>query len=145
MLETQVKESLKTAMKAKDAAKMTALRGILSAFTTLNTSGKEVTEELRLKELQKLVKQRKESADIFQENDRIELYEKEIFEISIIEEFLPKQMTEDEIRSEVELVIQETGATSMREMGKVIGIVTKKLVGRADGKTISTIAKSLLS
>lgn len=144
-LEIQVMESIKDAMKAKDANTLTALRGIKAAFLTLNTSGKEITEDIRMKELQKMVKQRQESATIFSENDRNELAEKELFEISIIEKFLPQQLSEAEIEIEVKLAINETGATSIREMGKIIGIVSKKLVGRADGKKISEITKNILA
>jgi hypothetical protein len=144
-LETQVMDSMKEAMKSKDAETLGALRGIKAAFQTLNTSGKEVTEEVRMKELQRMVKQRQESAVIFKEADRAELYDKEVFEISVIEKFLPKQMSEAEVEAEVMLAITETGASSIREMGKVIGVVSKKLVGKADGKTISDIAKKLLA
>jgi len=144
-LETQVMESMKESMKSKDADTLSALRGIKAAFMNLNTSGKEITEDTRLKELQRMVKQRQESADIFHKNDRMELYSKEMFEISVIERFLPKQLSEDEIEVEVKSAIAETGATSIKEMGKVIGFVSKKLVGVADGKTISDIAKKLLA
>jgi len=144
-LETQVMESMKEAMKSKDAETLGALRGIKAAFLTLNTSGKEITEDVRMKELQRMVKQRQESATIFNENNRKELADKEIFEISVIEKFLPKQMSEAEIEAEVKSAINETGATSIREMGKVIGLVSKKLIGKADGKTISDIAKKMLA
>jgi uncharacterized protein len=144
-LETQVMDSMKDAMKSKDADTLSALRGIKAAFMTLNTSGKEITEDTRLKELQRMVKQRQESADIFHKNDRMELYSKEMFEISVIERFLPKQLSESEIEVEVKSAITETGATSIKEMGKVIGLVSKKLVGVADGKTISDITKKLLA
>lgn len=144
-LETQVMDSIKEAMKSKDSKTLGALRGIKAAFLTLNTSGKEITEDVRMKELQRMIKQRQESAAIFSENDRKELADKELFEISVIEKFLPKQMSESEIEAEVMLVITETGATSIREMGKIIGLVSKKLIGKADGKTISDIAKRVLA
>ena len=145
MLETQIMDSMKEAMRSKDTETLGALRGIKAAFQTLNTSGKEVNEEVRMKELQRMVKQRQESADIFKGANRTELYEKEVFEISVIEKFLPKQMTEAEIQIEVELAITETGAKSIQEMGKVVGMLTKKFVGKASGKTISDIAKRLLA
>ena len=144
-LETKVMESMKEAMKAKDSETLNALRGIKASFLTLNTSGKEVTEDIRLKELQRMVKQRQESAAIFAQNGRNELAEKEMFEISVIEKFLPKQMSESEIEAEVKASIAEVNATSIKEMGKVIGLVSKKLIGKADGKTISDIAKKCLA
>lgn len=144
-LETQVMDSMKEAMKSKDTETLSALRSIKAAFLTLNTSGKEITEDVRLKELQRMIKQRQESASIFNQNGREELANKEMFEISVIEKFLPKQLTDDEIEAEVKLAITETGATSIQQMGKVIGIVSKKLVGRADGKKISDIVKKSLA
>ena len=144
-LETKVMESMKEAMKAKDSETLNALRGIKASFLTLNTSGKEVTEDIRLKELQRMVKQRQESAAIFAQNGRNELAEKEMFESSVIEKFLPKQMSESEIEAEVKAAIAEVNATSIKEMGKVIGLVSKKLIGKADGKTISDIAKKCLA
>jgi hypothetical protein len=144
-LETQVMDAMKEAMKSKDSETLNALRGIKASFLTLNTSGKEVTEDVRMKELQRMVKQRQESATIFTQNGRNELAEKELFEISVIEKFLPKQMTEAEIEAEVKAAIAEVNATSIKEMGKVIGLVSKKLIGRADGKTISDLAKKCLA
>jgi uncharacterized protein YqeY len=144
-LETQVMDAMKQAMKSKDSDTLNALRGIKASFLTLNTSGKEVTEDIRMKELQRMVKQRQESASIFTQNGRNELAEKELFEISVIEKFLPKQMSEDEIEAEVKAAISEVNATSIKEMGKVIGLVSKKLIGKADGKTISDIAKKCLA
>jgi uncharacterized protein YqeY len=144
-LETQVMDAMKEAMKSKDSERLNALRGIKASFLTLNTSGKEVTEDIRMKELQRMVKQRQESATIFTQNGRNELAEKELFEISVIEQFLPKQMTEAEIEAEVKAAIAEVNATSIKEMGKVIGLVSKRLIGRADGKTISDLAKKCLA
>lgn len=144
-LETQVTESIKTAMRAKDSEALDALRAIKAAFLNLNASGKEVTEETRLKSLQSLVKQRNDSASIFKEQNREDLYKKEVFQISVIEKFLPQKLSDIEVEEEVKLAITESGATSIKEMGKVIGIVSKKLVGQADGKVISEIVKKLLS
>ena len=149
MLETQIMDSMKEAMRSKDTETLGALRGIKAAFQNLNTSkelmGKEITDEIRMKELQRMVKQRNESAEIFKGANRTELYNKEVFEISVIEKFLPKQMTEAEIQIEVEAAIAETGAKLIQEMGKVVGPLTKKLIGRASGKAISDIAKRLLA
>ena len=144
-LETQVMESLKAAMRAKDEDALRAIRGIKATFQTLNTSGKDITEDDRLKSLQTMVKQRNESAKMFKDNNRMDLYDKEVSEIAIIEKFLPKQLSESEIENEVRLAITETGATSIREMGKVIGYVTKKLVGQVDGKIVSDTVKKLLA
>lgn len=144
-LEQQINDSIKESMKSKDSDTLNALRGIKAAFLTLNTYGKEITEDVRLKELQRMVKQRQESATIYKNNNRIDLYDKEIFEINVIEKYLPKQLSEDEIEIEVKLTISENNATNIKEMGKIIGIVSKKLVGKADGKIISNIVKKLLS
>ena len=148
-LETQLSESIKEAMRAKDSNKLTALRSIRAAFLNLKTSeefaGKEVPEEYRLKALQKMIKQRNDSADIFKGANRSELYEKEIFEISIIENFLPKKMTDAEVEIAVKEAIAETGALSVKDMGKVMGLLTKNLAGRADNKTVSNFVKQHLS
>ena len=148
-LETQVNDSIKESMKNKDLNTTNALRSIKAVFLNLNSSdkfvGKEITDELRLKELFKMVKQRNESADIYQKNNREDLYLKEKFEISVIEKFLPKQLSTEEITNEVKLVITEMGAKDIKEMGKVMGVVSKKLIGKADNKVISDVVKQLLS
>ena len=144
-LELQISESMKVAMKAKDADTLMALRGIKATFLNLNTTGKEVTEDIRLKALMGMVKQRNDSAAIFKDSNRLDLYEKEKFQISVIERFLPKKMTEEEVEAEVRAAITEVGATSIKEMGKVIGLVSKKLVGKADGKVISDLTKKILA
>ncbi len=148
-LETQISESLKEAMKAKDSVKLTAIRAIKTAFSNLKTSeefaGKDVPEEARLKALQKLVKQRNDSAEIYKGANRTELYNQEISEISIIEQFLPKKMSDEEIETSVKEAIAQIGAKSPQDMGKVMGVLTKSLAGKADNKTVSTLVKKLLS
>ena len=146
-LEQKVMAQLKEAMKAKDQLKMEALRAIKSAILLEKTKGgqKELSEADEMKLLQKLVKQRKESADIYLQQNRKDLAEVELKQAEVIEAFLPEQMSEEEIENEVKKIIAETGASSMRDMGKVMGIATKKMAGRADGKMISGIVKKLLS
>ena len=136
---------IKSAMLQKNASRLRALRSIKSQLDLLNSSGKEVTEEMQLTALQRMVKQRKESADIYKTNGREDLYVVEIEDISVIEEFLPKQLSTDEIKQMISEIITETGATYIREMGKVMGVASKKLSGKADNKIVSEIVKSLLS
>ncbi len=135
-------------MKSKDQTSLRALRAIKSAIILQKTqkgSSEEISNDDELKILQKLVKQRKDSADIYQDQDRMDLAQPELDEIKIIEQFLPEAMSEEEIENEVKKVIDETGAEGMKDMGKVMGIVTKKLMGKADGKTISTIVRNNLN
>ena len=147
-LENKIMTSMKESMKSKDQTSLRALRAIKSAIIVHKTqkgSSDEITNEDELKILQKLVKQRKDSADIYQTQGRMDLAQPELDEIKIIEQFLPEAMSEDEIESEVKKVIDQTGAEGMKDMGKVMGIVTKKLMGKADGKTISTIVRNNLN
>jgi len=135
-------------MKSKDQTSLRALRAIKSAIILQKTqkgSSEEISNDDELKILQKLVKQRKDSADIYQDQDRMDLAQPELDEIKIIEQFLPEAMSEEEVENEVKKVIDETGAEGMKDMGKVMGIVTKKLMGKADGKTISTIVRNNLN
>lgn len=146
-LQQQVMEQMKTAMKAKDKVALESLRAIKSALLLARTetaSADEMTEEEEIQLVQKLVKQRKDSAAIFIEQGRNDLAEPELAQIAVIEQFLPEQLGEDEIEKVVLEVIEITGASGMKDMGKVMGMVSKKLAGRADGKTISTIVKSKL-
>ena len=139
---------MKESMKSKDQTSLRALRAIKSAIILQKTqkgSSEEISNDDELKILQKLVKQRKDSADIYQDQDRMDLAKPELDEIKIIEQFLPEAMSEEEIENEVKKVIDETGAEGMKDMGKVMGIVTKKLLGKADGKTISTIVRNNLN
>lgn len=141
-------EAMKAAMKAKDSQSLEALRSVKSALLLAQTetgSGKTLTEEEEIKLLQKQVKQRKDSAAIYKEQNRADLAEPELAQAEVIAQFLPKQLSEAEVRETVKQVIDETGATSMADMGKVMGLVTAKLAGKADGKTISTAVKSILS
>lgn len=139
---------MKAAMKAKDSAKLEALRAVKSAILLANTesSSKDgLTEEEELKLLQKLVKQRKESAQIYKEQGREDLAEPELKQAEVIEQFLPEQLSEAEIEAKVDEIIAKTGATGMQDMGKVMGMATAELAGKADGKTISTIVRKKLS
>ena len=147
-LEEKVMTDLKTAMLAKDEKSLRSLRAIKAAIINLKTSegfGGEVTEDDEIKLLQKLVKQRKESLEIFEKQNRNDLAQKEREEIGIIEKFLPKQMSEAELKEVVAAIIKETGAASQADMGKVMGMANKKLGGKADGKTIAAIVKELLA
>lgn len=139
---------LKTAMLAKDEKALRSLRAIKAAILLAKTSeggGGELKEDDETKLLQKLVKQRKDSLEIYQQQNRTDLAQKEQEEIEIIEKFLPKQLSADELKAEVSAIINEVGASSPADMGKVMGAATKKLAGKADGKTISALVKELLS
>lgn len=147
-LENKIMNAMKESMKLKDQTSLRSLRAIKSAIIVHKTqkgSSDEITNEDELKILQKLVKQRKDSADIYQTQGRIDLAQPELDEIKVIEQFLPEAISEDEIESEVKKVIDQTGAEGMKDMGKVMGIITKKLMGKADGKTISTIVRNNLN
>jgi uncharacterized protein len=147
-LEQKIMGELKTAMLAKDEKALRSLRAIKAAILLAKTSegaGGELKEDDEIKLLQKLVKQRKDSLEIFEQQNRTDLAQKEKEEIEIIEKFLPKQLSADELRSEVAAIISEVGASSPADMGKVMGAATKKLAGKADGKTISALVKELLS
>lgn len=147
-LQQDIMTALKTAMKAKDQTALTALRAVKSAILlaqTENGAKEELTEEQELKILQKLVKQRKDSAVIFQSQDRNDLADPELAEAEVIRQFLPEAMNEEDIAKIVEATIAKVGAVGMKDMGKVMGMVSKELAGQADGKTISNIVKEKLS
>ena len=146
-LEQKVMEALKQAMREKDAVKLAALRAIKSAILLEKTKGKgsELSQADEMKILQKLVKQRKESAEIYRAQNRPDLEQEELAQMEVIAAFLPEPLSEDEMRAQVEQIIAQTGASSMKDMGKVMGLATQKLAGRADGKQIAAIVKSLLS
>jgi uncharacterized protein YqeY len=144
-LEEKINADIKSAMLAKESAKLEALRAIKSAILLLKTSPEGYTDETELKALQKMVKQRKETADVYKTQNRADLAEVELSQAAVIEAYLPKQMSEDEIRAEVAKAITSVGASSPADMGKVMGVVTKQLAGKADGKVISAIVKELLS
>lgn len=142
-----INEDIKQAMRDKSKDKLEALRAVKTAFTLAKTSGSgkaELTDDEEIKIMQKLVKQRNESAAIYSDQNRPELAEKELKEVVFIEAYLPAQMSEEEIRKVVQEIITEANATSMADMGKVMGISTKKLSGKADGKIISGIVRELL-
>lgn len=147
-LEQNVMAQLKDAMKAKDEAGLRGLRAIKAAILLAKTSevgSGEITADDEIKLLQKLVKQRKDSLDIFRQQNRADLAQKEEEEIAIIEKFLPKQMDAEELKTIIAGIITETGASSPADMGKVMGVASKQLAGQADGKTISAVVKELLS
>lgn len=143
-MKEKVLSEIKSAMLQKQPGRLRALRSIKSQLDLLNSSGKEVTEEMQLTALQKMVKQRKESADIYRANNREDLLIVEMEDIVVIEEFLPKQLSKEEIEVEVKKIISNIGATSIKEMGKVMGMASKALSGKADNKIISEIIKSTL-
>lgn len=147
-LEKQIMDQMKTAMKSKDSVALQALRSIKSAILlakTENGAASELTEDQEMKILQKQVKQRKDSATIFVEQGRQDLADPELAEAAIIEQFLPEALSDEEIEKVVLSTIEKVGATSMKDMGKVMGIVSKELAGQADGKTISTMVKRSLA
>ena len=145
-LEQKINEGIKTAMLAKDKVRLEALRAVKAAILMAKTAEKaqELDETAEIKMLQKLVKQRRETADIYSQNNRPELAEKELSEATVIEEFLPQQLSEAEITEAVTLAIAQTGASGIKDMGKVIGMVSKQLAGKADGRLISEIVKKTL-
>lgn len=144
-LEEKINPELKAAMLAKDEAALRALRAVKSAILLAKTSGGGlISPEDEMKMLQKLVKQRKESVEIYQNQNRADLAKSEIEEIAIIEKFLPKQMGEDEIREELKKIIAQVGATSAADMGKVMGAASKHFAGKADNKVVSQLIKQIL-
>ncbi len=147
-LQERVMEAMKTAMKAKDTQSLEALRAVKSALLLAQTetgSKADLTEDEELKLLQKQVKQRKDSAAIYKQQNRPDLAEPELIQAKVIEQFLPQQLSEEEVSKIVDQIIAETGASSMADMGKVMGLASAKLAGKADGKTISTVVKARLS
>jgi uncharacterized protein YqeY len=145
-LEKQINDQLKTAMLAKDEKSLRALRAIKAAILLAKTAegAGELSEADELKMLQKLVKQRRDSEEVFRQQNRLDLAVKEAEEIEVIERFLPKALTEDELRAALQQIITETGASSPADLGKVMGLATKQLAGKADGKAISAMVKSML-
>lgn len=147
-LQTKVMDALKEAMKAKDTIALESLRAIKSAILLAKTeagAAAELAEEEELKLLQKLVKQCKDSAALYAQQGRNDLAEPELAQVAVIEKFLPKQLSEAEVTEAVKAIIAEVGATSAKDMGKVMGVATKQLAGKTDGKVISAIVKSLLA
>jgi len=147
-LQTQIMEEIKTAMRAKDTVALESLRSIKSELLLAQTasgSKEEISEEEEVKLLQRLVKTRKESARIFTEQNRPDLAEPEMAQIAVIEKFLPAQLSDEEVEAVVAKIIAETGASGIASMGKVMGLASAQLGGTAEGKTISTIVKKLLT
>jgi hypothetical protein len=148
MLEQEINQEIKAAMLAKNQVRLRGLRAIKAALLLAKTekgASEDLTEEAETKVLQKLSKQRKESAEIYKSQSREDLYTIEIEELEVIESFLPKQMSAQEVEAEIKQVIATSGATSIKDMGKVMGLANKQLAGKADGKMISEIVKQLLS
>lgn len=147
-LAEKINEDLKKTMLAKDKRKLEALRAIKSALLLAKTgkdiSSGEIPEELELQLLQKLVKQRRESAEVYKQQNRNDLAEEELYQAEIIETYLPEQMDDETLRQKIQAIVDETGATDLKDMGRVMGRATKELAGKADNKRISTIVKEVL-
>nr|WP_297163498.1 GatB/YqeY domain-containing protein [uncultured Dysgonomonas sp.] len=144
----RVSEDIKDAMRAKDKIKLEALRGAKKEFIEAKTAkggDGELADDAAIKILQKMVKQRRDSADIYKSQDRPELAEKELAEIAVLEHYLPKQLSEQELEAKLKEIIASVGAASAADMGKVMGVATKQLAGLAPGKAISDTVKKLLS
>lgn len=144
----KITDDIKSAMKAKDKLTLETLRAIKKELIELKTSkgsSGEVTEDEAVKVMQKMVKQRNDAAAIYEKQGRADLAEKELAEVKVINRYLPEPMTPEEIEKAIKEIIARTGASSMKDMGKVMGLATKKLAGKADGKEISAIVRSLLS
>ena len=148
-LEQLINDDIKAAMLAKDKPTLEALRAvkaaILLAKTDKGTSGEGMEEGVEMKILQKLVKQRRDSAEIFKQQARADLAADELFQLSVIEKYLPAQMSEEEITKVISAVIAQSGATSIKDIGKVMGMASKQLAGKADNKIISELVKKLLN
>jgi len=146
-LEEKINADIKSAMLAKEKEKLEALRAVKSAVLLAKTEkvGAELSDDVEIKLLQKLVKQRRESALIYIQQNRPELAETETFQADIIEKYLPAQLSPEEVRVVLQEIAAELGAVSVKDMGKVMGAATQKLAGRADGKLISTLVKEILS
>ena len=145
-LESKIMPDLKAAMKSKDQAALRAIRAIKAAILLTKTdgSGKELDEAGEIKMVQKLIKQRQDSLDIFNKQGRDDLAVIEKEEIEVLQRYLPKQLSVDELKPMIQKIISDTGATGMKDMGKVMGMATKQLAGQADGKTVSGLVKELL-
>ncbi len=148
MLQQKIDQNIKAAMLSKNEISLRSLRAIKAALLVAKTekgASDILSEEAEIKVLQKLVKQRRESADIYKAQNRNDLYQIEVDELQVIETYLPKQLNRDEINAEVQEIIVASGASGIKDMGKIIGMANKQLAGKADGKTISEIVKKLLS
>lgn len=143
----KVNDDIKTAMKAREKDKLEALRAVKSAFLLAKTesSNKDLSEDHELKIVQKLVKQRRESAEVYKSQNRLDLHDKEAFEADVISGYLPEQLSESELEQELTKIIEQVGASGPQDMGKVMGSATKQLGGKADGKAIAAKVKELLA
>ena len=144
----QVNAGIRAAMLARDKVRLGALQGIKAEFLLIKTqpgNGGEVSDDNALKALMKMAKQRKESAALYAENGRQELADEELAQAAVIEEFLPKMMSAEELEAAVKEIIAATGATTMKDMGKVMGVATKQLAGKAEGKAINALVRQLLA
>lgn len=145
MIEDKINSEIKAAMLAKNTSRLEALRGMKSVVLLLKTSPEGLTEDTAVKALQKEMKKRKETAELFQQQGRNDLAEVELFQAGVFQEFLPQLMNEDQLVIELQKIIQQLGASSSADMGKVMGAATKALAGKADGKMISEVVKKLLA
>ncbi len=143
--EEKINGDIKTAMLAKDSKKLEVLRAIKNVVIILKTSPEGISDDSIMKSIQKEVKKRKESADIFTQQNRADLAEVELYQASVMEEYLPKQMSEAEIKTELEKIIAQVGASSPADMGKVMGAASKAFSGKADNKIVSQLVKDILS
>lgn len=145
-LEERINSDLKTSMKAKDKAAVRTIRSIKNAILLQQTdgSGQELTEEMEIKMIQKLIKQRQDSLDIYVKQNREDLAVTEREEIEVLQRYLPEQMSEEDLKAFISGLIEKVGATSMKDMGKVMGMASKELAGKADGKTIASMVKAAL-
>ena len=143
-IEEKINGDIKTAMLAKDAKRLEALRAIKSAILLLKTSPEGFTEETAMKAIQKEVKKRKESADLYTQQNRADLAEVEVYQAGVLEGYLPQQLSEAEIKTQLQALITSVGATSAADMGKVMGAATKHFAGKADNKVVSQLVKQLL-
>jgi uncharacterized protein YqeY len=143
----KINEDIKAAMKAREKEKLEALRAVKAAFiiAKTETGATEIPAEKEIQIVQKLVKQRRDSAEIYKEQNRMDLYEPENFQAEIISQYLPEQLSEDKIKLILAEIVKEQNASGMKDMGKVMGIANAKLAGKADGKTISILIKTMLS
>jgi uncharacterized protein len=144
-LEDKINADIKSAMLAKESTKLEALRAVKSAILLLKTSPEGYNDDTELKALQKMVKQRKETAEIYKTQNRNDLADAELFQAGIIEAYLPKPLSEEELKIEIGKIIVSIGASTPADMGKVMGVASKQLAGKADGKAISNLVKELLA
>lgn len=143
-----IDKEIMEAMKAKDKVRLETLRGVKTAFmesTTAKGASHDLTEEQSVAILQRMVKQRKDSAAIYEEQSRVELAEQELKEVEVLESYLPEQLTQEELDKAITDIIEQTGASSLKDMGKVMGVATKSLAGKSEGRAIADTVKKLLS